>query len=695
MLKPPIAKQRPQTYHLHDDTRIDNYAWLRDRETDPDVLAYLTAENAYTKEHMQPTLALQEQLFEEMRGRIQLADSTVPFYEDNYYYYWRTTETNEYHILCRRHEELSAPEEIILDENLLAHGQDYFHLGDYDISPNQRYLAYTQDTEGKESHVLCIKDLQTQETITTDIKHIAETIIWTNDNKTLFFVKLDETWRPHEVYTYDTVTKQTRLCYIETDAAFLVDIHKCKTQQYILLETASKNTTEVHFLPADKPLANFTCLYPRQEDVKYSVTPSLDSWYIRTSLNAKNFRVVKVPMNDAAVKNWQEIIPHHADVKIEELEIFRNFLVIVERKNAQLHLRVLNLLTGENQLLSFPEDIYSIDTIDNVDFNSTILRVAYASLTTPRTIYDINLYTHERLLLKQTQVLGGFNSSDYRSERLYASAQDGTLIPISIVYHRNTPLNGTAPLYLYGYGAYGLSLNPWFSTARLSLLNRGVIFAVVHARGGGDNGEYWYEAGKLLQKKHTFDDFICCGEHLLKLHYSTKEKLIICGGSAGGILVGAVLNQCPDFCALAIAHVPFVDVLNTMMDPTLPLTIGEYQEWGNPLHEEFYYYIKSYSPYDNVHHNTYPTLLVTAGLSDPRVQYWEPAKWVAKLRAHKTDKNPLLLRMNMTAGHQGASGRFAALKEVAFEYAFIFHELKIAFTSPLEGEVASRAARGG
>jgi oligopeptidase B len=675
-MKTPQAKQVPYTLQIHGETLSDPYAWLRYRDQDPDVIAYLEEENAYAKNYLQDTEKTQTLLFNEMCARMQLEDMSVPYFEKGYFYYWRTTETSEYPTLCRRKGEMSAPEEIILDENALAKDHTYFHIGDQAISHDQRYLAYTEDKMGNEEYELFIKDLSNNTTINTGIKLISAHIVWANDNATLFFIKLDETWRPYQVWTYNRITEVTRLCYTETDPAFWVHVSACKTEKFIFINVGSKITTETHFVSADTPDADFSCLYPRQENVKYDVIPHENCWYIHTNLDAKNYKLMKVSIENPASKNWEMVLAHRPDVKIEDVEIFKNFLVVGERHNANVQLRVLSLTDEQDYILPFAENAYTVTPTDNIDFYSDTIRIAYASLTTPRTIYDIHMPTQERQLLKQTPVLGGFLPEHYHSERLYATAEDGTAIPISLVYHQNTPLDGSAPLYLYGYGSYGICLDPWFSHARLSLLNRGIIFAIAHVRGGGDNGEYWYEAGKFLCKKNTFTDFIACAQHLIHLNYSSSSKLIISGGSAGGLLMGAVLNMQPQLFGIAIADVPFVDALNTMLDPTIPLTTAEYVEWGNPADNKYYQYIKSYSPYDNITKQDYPAILVTAGLSDPRVQYWEPAKWVAKLRAYKTDHNPLLLNTNMAAGHGGASGRFSALKEVAFEYAFILKELE-------------------
>lgn len=672
-MQTPQPKKIPYSYTIHNETLHDSYAWLRNRDSDPDVIAYLEAENAYSKAYMQDTEKTQELLFKEMCARMQLEDSSVPYFEKGFYYYWRTMETAEYPAFYRRASK-NGPEILLLDENELAAEHAYFHLGECTISPNQRYLAYTMDTVGNEEYELYIKDLNDNTTINTGLNLISAHIVWA-DNITLFFIKLDATWRPYQVWSYNRETQATHLYYTETDTTFWLHISRSKDERFILLNTGSKITSEVHFLATNNLTENFRCLYPRQANVKYAIIPHENNWYIHTNLDAKNYRLLKVSMDNPNPQNWQTVLAHRQEVKLEDIEVFKNFLVVSERFDANVQLRVLGTTEPIDYILPFAENAYTVTPTDNVDFYSDTIRIAYTSLTTPRSIYDIHLATQERELLKVSPVLGDFSPSYYHSARLYATAEDGTAIPISLVYHRDTPLDGSAPLYLYGYGSYGICLDPWFSHARLSLLNRGIIFAIAHIRGGGDNGEYWYEAGKFLHKKNTFTDFIACAQQLIHLNYTSADKLVISGGSAGGLLIGAVLNQRPDLFAVAIADVPFVDVLNTMLDPTIPLTTAEYVEWGNPEDYTYFQYIKSYSPYDNVAHQSYPALLVTAGLSDPRVQYWEPAKWVAKLREYKTDDNPLLLQTNMKAGHGGASGRFAALKEVAFEYAFILKQL--------------------
>lgn len=675
---PPIAKQKPYTYQLHGNTHNDPYAWLRYQESDPDVLDYLKAENAYTKEFMKSTEPLQAALFKEMCDRIQLTDSTVPYFEKGFYYYWRTLEKEEYPLFCRREKALDREETILLNENILAKEHAYFHMGECETSPNQRYLAYTEDTSGGEEYRLYVKDLNTNSIITTPVDRIAPDIVWANDNATLFFTKHDEAWRPYQIWSYHLFTHELQLRYTETNPLFRVSVSRSKDDRFIFLEVNSMITSETHIVSADTPEKEFQCVYPRQENVKYDLFSHLDSWYLLTNQEAKNYQLIKAPMHDPNPMHWEVVIPHRPEVKLENIDIFRYFIVISERHDANVRLRVLDLKKNREYPINFPEPVYSVEPQDNIDFDSHTLRLAYTSLTTPRTFYDIDLDTQEKHFLKQTPVLGGFKPENYLSERLYATASDGTLIPISLVYHRDTKKTADTPLYLYGYGAYGVSLNPWFSHSRISLLDRGFIFAIAHIRGGGDNGEFWYEAGKLLLKNNTFTDFITSAEHLIKHHYTSSKQLVISGGSAGGLLIGAVLNLRPDLFAVAVADVPFVDALNTMLDPSIPLTIGEYVEWGNPENKEYYEYIKSYSPYDNVTSTHYPTTLVTAGLNDPRVQYWEPAKWVAKLRATKTDSRPLLLKVNMSAGHGGASGRFSALKEVVFEYAFILKVLGLA-----------------
>ncbi len=676
MMLPPIAKQQPYTYQLHGETHIDPYAWLRYQDKDPDVLAYLKAENAYTDYIMKDSLTLQESLFNEMCSRIQLTDMSVPFFEKGFYYYWRTFEKNEYPIFCRRAKTLDNDETILLDENELAKNHSYFHIGGVETSPNQRYLAYTQDIAGNEEFVLYIKDLDTNTTIKTSVDNIAPHIVWANDNTTIFFTKHDNAWRPFQVWSFDLVTQEVQLHFTESDTLFRLNVARSKDDKYIYIESNSTMTSETRFINSDAPHDEFQCIYPREENVKYDVFSHTDSWYLLINKNAKNYELIKIKKERKSDEKPTFIVAHRPEVKLENLEIFRDFLALTERQQANLQIRIIGLKNNQDDIIEFNEPAYSVEPIDNVDFDSETLRVVYSSLTTPRTFYDINLQTKEKLFLKQTTVIGDFNSENYISERIYATATDGTSIPISVVYHKNTPKKPNTRLYLYGYGSYGISLDPWFSSSRLSLLDRGFIFAIAHVRGGGDNGEFWYEAGKLLQKNNTFTDFISCAEHLCQLGYTSPEHLVISGGSAGGLLVGAVLNLRPDLCAAAIADVPFVDVLNTMLDPTIPLTTGEYMEWGNPENKEYYDYIKLYSPYDNIKKTDYPAMLVTAGLNDPRVQYWEPAKWVAKFRTYKTDLHPLLLKVNMSAGHGGASGRFSALKEVAFEYSFILKILK-------------------
>ena len=549
---PPIAKKIPYIYQVHGESHTDPYAWLRYQHDDPDVIAYLEAENIYTLDFMKPTEELQTTLFNEICQRMQLTDTSVPYFEKGFFYYWHTFEKQEYPVFCRRKDNMEAPEEFLLDENELAKSHAYFHMGECAISPNQRFLAFTEDICGNEEYNLCIKDLQQNEIITPPIGRITPHIVWANDNRTLFFTKLDDIWRPYQIWSYDLQTEELHLHYTEVDPMFRVHIDMSKDEKFIFIETANSVTTEVRFLSADNPTGEFECLYPREENVKYELFPHENDWYILTNQHAKNYQLIKVSMAQPQKENWQTLIGHRHEIKLEDLEIFQDFLVIKERFDAHVQLRIINLTTQEDSLLDFPEQAYSVEPINNVDFASHVLRVAYTSLTTPQTIYDIDLNTKAKQFLKQTPVLGDFDVTNYISERVHAQAADGTAIPISLVYHKDTPRNASTPLYLYGYGSYGISLNPRFSPARVSLLNRGIIYAIAHVRGGGDNGEFWYEDGKYLQKKNTFTDFITCAEHLIHLGYTSSSQLAISGGSAGGLLVGAVLNERPDLCAAAV-----------------------------------------------------------------------------------------------------------------------------------------------
>jgi len=672
-ITPPVAKVIPKTDTLHGEIRIDNYYWLRNR-ADSEVIGYLEKENEYTKAMMKHTEKFQKQLYKELLGRIKETDLSVPDKIDDYYYYKRTEEGKQYPIYCRKKGSLDAEEKILLDQNELAVGHTYFEIGLYKISPNHKFLAYSVDTTGSEIYTLYFKDLDKDELFTEEIPNSGYTVEWANDNKTIFYTVLDSTRRPYKLYrhTLGTDSKDDIFIYHEKDNSFFLYISKTKNKEYLIMDLGSHTTSEAHYLISDNPTGDFKLIHPRQSEMEYYVESHGDRFFIMTNDQAKNFKLIEVPVSNPSKENWKEIIPHRDSIKIDRFDVFKNHLVVYERENGLQKIRIMNLLNNEIHCVDFPEPVYTYWQSANPDFNTNILRYNYTSLVTPRSVFDYNMDTRSQELKKQYEVLGGYDPSNYKSERIFAKAQDGTSIPISVVYKKRVVKDGNNPLLLVGYGAYGSSYETYFSSRRLSLLDRGFIYAISHVRGGGEMGRYWYEDGKLLKKKNTFTDFISCAEHLTIEKYTSTDKLVINGGSAGGLLIGAVTNMRPDLFMAIIADVPFVDILNTMLDPSLPLTVLEYEEWGNPNDKEFYDYMKSYSPYDNVEAKAYPNMLIIAGLNDTRVSYWEAAKWTAKLRALKTDKNILLLKTEMGAGHMGASGRYDYLKDIAFLYAFIF-----------------------
>jgi oligopeptidase B len=673
---PPGAKSVPKEITLHGDARVDNYFWLRDRADDPDVIPYLEAENRYTEEVMAPTKPLQETLYQEILGRIQETDITVPVKRDDFFYYTRTEEGKAYSIQCRKHGGLDASEEILLDSNALAEGQKYFRLGNFAVSPDHRLLAYSIDVEGDESYTIQVKNLATGELLPDRIAKTYYTLEWANDNRTFFYTVLDEAKRPYRAFRHELGETTDTLVYQEDDGRFNLGLRKTRSQRFVFIEISSPLTSELRYLEADDARGEFRVLLPRRQGVEYDASHHGEYFYIRTNDGAKNFRLMRTEVNDPPGENWYEAIPARAGVTIEGVDSFEDYIVVYERERGLEKICIREASGALSHYIDFPEPVYSVGATGNAEYKTNVLRFNYTSLVTPASVFDYDVRTRERELKKQYEVRGGYDASQYQSERIFVKAHDGVEVPISLVYRRGYERNGTSPLLLYGYGAYGHSIDPTFSSARLSLLDRGFVFAIAHIRGGAELGEEWHDQGKLLQKKNTFTDFITCSEHLLAARYTSTERLAIMGGSAGGLLVGAVLNLRPELFHAAIAKVPFVDTLNTMLDPTLPLTIAEYEEWGNPEQEEFYRYIRSYSPYDNVVPREYPAMLVTAGLNDPRVSYWEPAKWVAKLRALKTDlkmtdSNVLLLKTDMGSGHFGPSGRYEGIKEVAFDYAFL------------------------
>ena len=653
---------------FHGDTRIDNYFWLRDR-TDPDTIAYLEAENAHTKEQLQHTEELQAALYAEMLGRIQQTDLSVPVKRDEYFYYTRTEEGKQYAIQCRKRG-AEGPEEILLDCNQLAEGHKYFRLGAFLASPNHRLLAYSVDFEGDEKYTVRVKNLDTGELLSDEIPNTSYTIEWAADNATFFYTTLDEALRPYRVFRHALGANEDPLIYHEPDERFTLDLGSTRSRAHIFINSNSSLTSEVRYLRKDQPNGEFRMLLPRVFETEYDATHHGDSFFIRTNDGAKGFRVIEAPVADPGKANWKEVIPAREGVTIESVTAFADYLVTEERHRGLTQICIRDLRSGAQHSIEFPEPVYTAELGANAEFNTKLLRFHYSSLVTPASVYDYNVETRERELKKQQPVLGGYDPQLYQSERIYAGEA-----PISLVYKKGFVRNGRAPMLLYGYGSYGISIDPSFSSDRLSLLDRGFVYAIAHIRGGMDLGKPWHEAGRLLQKNNTFTDFIGCAEKLIAEKYTSPDRLAIMGRSAGGLLMGAVTNLRPDLFAAVVAGVPFVDSLNTALDASLPLTIGEYEEFGDPNQREFYDYMKSYAPYENVTAQAYPAIFVTAGLNDPRVSYWEPAKWVAKLRATKTNDRPLLLKTNLGSGHFGASGRYEYLKETAIEYAFLLDVL--------------------
>jgi oligopeptidase B len=668
----PVATKIPKELSTHGDIRVDNYYWLNDREN-PEVIAYLNAENDYKDQMLAHTKDFQEKLFQEMKGRIKEEDQSVPYKENGYWYLTRYEQGQEYPIYSRKKGTLEAAEEIMLNVNELAKPYDYYNVAGLSVSPDNKIIAYGEDTLSRRIYTIRFKNLETGAMLPDQVPGVQGDIAWANDNKTIFYTLKDpQTLRGYKVMRHrlgTPVAKDVEI-FTETDDTFYSFVYKTKSKKYIVIGSNQTLSNEYRVLEADKPDGQFRIIQPRERDLEYSIDHFGDKFYIRTNLNAKNFRLVETPETATTKDNWKEIIPNRSDVLLEDMDLFKDYLVLSERKNGirQIRIRPWN---GPEHYIKFPEDAYVAYTSTNPEFDTEVLRLSYQSMTTPSSTFDYNMRTKEFQLLKQQDVLGGFDANNYQSERMYVSARDGAKVPVSIVYRKGIKKDGKAPLLLYGYGSYGNSMEPYFSSSRLSLLDRGFIYVIAHIRGGEEMGRQWYEDGKLLKKKNTFTDFIDCAEWLLQNKYTSQDRLFAMGGSAGGLLMGAVVNMRPDLWKGIIAAVPFVDVVTTMLDESIPLTTFEFDEWGNPKNKEYYDYMKSYSPYDNVEAKDYPAMLITTGLHDSQVQYWEPAKWVAKLREMKTDKNPLLMHTNMEAGHGGASGRFRALKETAMQYAFL------------------------
>ena len=672
--RPPVADKIAKKLTIHGQTRVDHYYWLRERDN-PKVLEYLKAENAYLRAVMKPTEGLQETLYKEMAGRIKPVDASVPYrLRGNYYYFRYEKGKEDYPVHCRKKGALEAPEEILLDENELAAGHSFFSAGHLEVSPDNNLLAYGVDTLSRRLYTLRFKDLRNGRTLPDELPNTEGPAAWANDNKTVFYARKDTTTlRPCRIlrHVLGTDAARDRDVFVESDATFDVSVHRSKSGKYIIISSDSTLTTENLFLDADHPDGEFRVLQPRERGVEYHAEPSADRFYILTNLGARNFRLMATPLDKTTKDNWTEVVPHRDDVLLEDAEVFDGFLAVEERRGGQTEIRIIGPKGGPERRVDFGEPAYSASFGTNPEFKTDWLRYDYSSLTTPDSVYDFNMKTGEKKLLKRQAVGGGFDPENYREERLFAKAADGAGIPVAVVYRKGFHKDGKSPLLLYGYGSYGSSESDDFSASRLSLLDRGFAFAVAHIRGGSEMGRAWYEDGKLLKKKNTFMDFIAAAGCLTAEGYAAPDKLFAMGASAGGLLMGAVVNLRPDLFRGVVAGVPYVDVVTTMLDPEIPLTTGEYDEWGNPNDRAYYDYMLSYSPYDNVTAKDYPAMLVTTGLHDSQVQYWEPAKWVAKLRALKTDDRPLLLSTNMDAGHGGASGRFQRLRETALEYAFM------------------------
>ncbi len=679
MLKPtpPVANQIPHELTIHGDTRIDPFFWMNQRDN-PNVTDYLEAENEYLKASLSHTESFQERLFEEMKGRIQEADESVPYYKNGFFYYHKFVEGSEFPIHCRRKGSMDAPEVVILDVNDLAKSHDYYNVGLMHVSPDNRILAYAADTMGRYIMNLSFKDLETGETYPYTVANITS-LAWANDNKTVFYGSKDlQTLRADRIFRHQLGNPTSDIqIYYENDDSFSTAVQRSKSGDYIAIAIHSTVSSEYRLIDSNKPNGEVRVFHPRERDHLYYIDHKGDSFYVLTNDGATNFKLATTPRSATIKQNWKELISHRDDVLLENFELFANHLVIQERSTGLNRLRVINQTTGDDRYIDFGEPTYFAGLGTNPEFNTTKLRYVYESLTTPSSTFDYEMDSHTTTLMKQQPVLGGFDKENYVSERVWATADDGSQVPVSLVYRKDLKTSGGNPTYLTGYGSYGYSYDVYFSSARLSLLDRGIIYAIAHIRGGQEMGRKWYEDGKLLKKMNTFTDFIDAAEHLIDQGYTSRDKLFAEGASAGGLLMGAVVNSRPDLFKGMIIGVPFVDVMTTMLDETIPLTTVEYDEWGNPNDPTFYNYMIQYSPYDNIRAQDYPAILVTTAFHDSQVQYWEPAKWVAKLRTLKTDSNPLYMHTEMAASHGGKSGRFESLRLTALEYAFIFDQLAI------------------
>ena len=674
---PPIAKRMPRTTPVHGDTLFDDYYWLRDK-SNPEVISYLEAENAYALAVMKPTEPLQETLYQEMLARIQQTDLSVPYRLGGYFYYSRTEEGKQYPIRCRKRGNLDAAEEVVLDLNQLAQGHKFLGLGSFEVSDDGRRLAFSLDTTGFRQYTMHVKDLASGEWLPENIAKTGS-VAWAADNATLFYTVEDEAKRQYRLYRHQlgSPVESDALIYEEKDGKFDLEMQRSRSLAVLFLTSASHTTSEVRWLPAGDALASWRLIAPRESGHEYYADEHAGQFLIRTNRGARNFRLVTAPESDPAPANWKELIPHREDVMLVGVDCFADHFVARERHQGLTRIRLCHYQGGESQNIEFSEPVYSAGPGDNPEYHASAYRYTYNSFVTPQSVFDYDIATRQSKLLKRVEVLGGYDPSRYNSERLWATARDGTRVPISIVYRKDVKHDGSAPLLLYGYGSYGLPQFAGFSSNRISLLDRGVVYAIAHVRGGGEMGKAWHDHGRMMEKMNTFTDFVDAAQYLIDQKWTSPSRLVIQGGSAGGLLMGAVTNLRPELFKAVIAQVPFVDVMNTMLDESLPLTVTEYEEWGNPHEKAAYEYMRRYSPYDNLAHHAYPTMLVKTSLNDSQVMYWEPAKYVARLRAVKTDSNPLIFKINLGAGHGGSSGRYDALHDVAFDYAFILSQFHI------------------
>ena len=675
---PPVAKKVPHVTEVNGRTLTDNYFWLREK-TNPEVRAYLEAENAYTDAVMKPTEAFQKKLYDEMLSRVKETDVEVPYREGDYFYYIRTEAGKQYPIRCRRKAAADAPEEILLDVNELAKGQAFMSVQAFAVSPDGDLLAYSYDNTGYRQYNLAVKDLRTGQTLADHAERVGS-VVWASDGQTIFYTQEDAaSKRQYRLYRHTVASANPdTLVYEEPDEKFTVGAFKTRSEAYIVMELRSHTTSEARYIPAKEPTADWRIVEPRKPGVEYYLDHNADSFYIRTNDTGRNFRLVTAPVTDPGSKNWHEVMAHNPDVMLDDLDLFKSFLVLYQREGGLPQIRVIDLRNGQSKRLAFPEPAYAAHAYTNRVYDTTEFRYGYQSPITPASVFSYDMETGATQLLKQKEVPGGYDRAKYQVEQIYSVAPDGAKIPVSVLRLKNTKLDGTGPLYLYGYGSYGISLDMFFNSNYFSMVDRGVVVAVAHIRGGGEMGKAWHDAGKMMNKKNTFTDFIAVAEDLTKRGYGSKTKLVIEGASAGGLLMGAVLNMRPDLFHAAVVKVPFVDVIDTMLDESLPLTVGEFEEWGNPKEKPAFDYMISYSPYDNVEAKAYPNMLVKTSFNDSQVMYWEPSKYVAKMRATRTDHNTLIFKTNLSpAGHGGASGRYDRLHEASFDYAYILTQMGI------------------